>query len=296
MISISIICSFYNMDKYFETFLTSVENQNEFEKKIEIIISLNKPSKYAKKIITKFKKKFPNNVKTVTNNKVISLGESWNQCIKESRGRYIAIWNVDDLRVKDSLVNQEKILKRNKNIKYVYGNYSIVNKFNSINPISIVNEKLRKKAELKESMILGPFFMFKKQICKKIGFFDEQLKCASDFDFAIRMANHYEGKHLNKYLGYYLNEKKGLSTSKNDLQQIESNVVYFRYGLFHKLIKKHLKKIINYKIYNYFFFKKKYQIKDYFKLYDKLYITNKKKNIKKFKKKNFFVSLLKKIS
>ena len=83
-------------------------------------------------------------------------------------------------------------------------------------------------------MILGPFFMFKKSVCNKIGFFDEQLKSSLDFDFAIRLAYHFSGKHLNKNLGYYLNEGKGLSTTKNSLQEIETNVIYLRYGLFHK--------------------------------------------------------------
>lgn len=284
MISISVICSFYNMDKYYEKFLKSVENQEQFKKKIELVICLNKPSKYVIKLTNNFKKKYPNNINIITLKKLTTLGESWNLCVKRSKGKYIAIWNADDLRVENSLIDQEKNIRRKKNIKFVYGNYYIVKEHSPKSPSFYVDESKREKKELKESMILGPFFMFEKKVCKKIGFFDEQLKCALDFDFAIRLAIHFKGKHLNQNLGYYLNEGKGLSTSKNDLQKIESNVVYFRYGLFHKIIKKNFKKIINYKIFNYFFFKKKYQIEKYYKNYNADFHKNKKKNQAIFKK------------
>ena len=279
------------MDRYYKNFLKSVENQTQFEKKIELVICLNNPSEYVKKLTKKFKKKYPKNIVVINPGKLTKLGESWNLCITRSRGKYIAIWNADDLRAKQSLIDQEKVLKDDFKIKFVYGNYYIVKKYNTKLPLLYIDEHKRKKKELVESMILGPFFMFKKEVCKKIGYFDEQLKCALDFDFAIRLAGHYRGKHLNKNLGYYLNEGKGLSTSKNDLQKVETNVVYFRYGLFHKIIKNKLNKIINYKIFNYIFFKKRFHISNYYRNYNYIYLKNKKKNITIYKK-NIFQKLV----
>ena len=69
------------------------------------------------------------------------------------------------------------------------------------------------KDELNKSMIIGPFFMFKKKVINEVGFFDENLKSALDFDFALRMASKYRGIYTKKNLGFYLNEGKGLSTS-----------------------------------------------------------------------------------
>ena len=260
MISISIICSFYKMDKFYKYFLESVVNQIGFKNNIELVICLNKPSKQVVNLTNKFKTKYKKNIQIIIPKNLTTLGESWNLCLKKSKGKNIAIWNADDQRVQNSLLMQENILNKNKKISFVYGNYFIVKSYNSKNKTIFVNEKYREKKELKESMILGPFFMFKKSVCNKIGFFDEQLKSSLDFDFAIRLAYHFSGKHLNKNLGYYLNEGKGLSTTKNSLQEIETNVIYLRYGLFHKILKKKIKKAINYKIYHYIFFNKKFKI------------------------------------
>ena len=53
-----------------------------------------------------------------------------------------------------------------KKIDFVFGNFKIVNKFGSTNGKLIRHDYL-KKEELNVSMILGPFFMFKKKSHKK---------------------------------------------------------------------------------------------------------------------------------
>ena len=70
-----------------------------------------------------------------------------------------------------------------------------------------VDESKREKRAKRINDFRSFFYVWEK-VCKKIGFFDEQLKCALDFDFAIRLAIHFKGKHLNQNLGYYLNEGK----------------------------------------------------------------------------------------
>ena len=58
MISISIICSFYKMDKFYKYFLESVVNQIGFKNNIELVICLNKPSKQVVNLTNKFKTKY----------------------------------------------------------------------------------------------------------------------------------------------------------------------------------------------------------------------------------------------
>jgi hypothetical protein len=133
-------------------------------------------------------------------------------------------------------------------------------------------------------MKLGPFFMFKKKMVNKIGFFDEQLLSGADFDFAIRLAYTTKGVIIKKLLGYYLNEGKGASTKPSSLQPEESNFIHFRYGLFNKVTKAiyYLPTLINYDHRNYFFFNKKYPIENYFKNYQKIII----KKIAKYQNEN----------
>ena len=121
------------------------------------------------------------------------------------------------------------LLNRDKSIDFVYGNYYIVKKFKKFKG-KYINESGR-ESELKKSMILGPFFMFRRKVIQSINMFDEQLISGADYDFAMRLARNFKGEHINYNLGYYLNSGDGLSTSKSSLQELERTVVELRYNL-----------------------------------------------------------------
>ena len=75
---------------------------------------------------------------------------------KTSKGKYIAIWNVDDLRVENSLINQERTSEV-KDIKFVYGNYYIV-KEHSLKSKSFYVDGVKEKKRTKRVNDLGSFF------------------------------------------------------------------------------------------------------------------------------------------
>ena len=77
--------------------------------------------------------------------------------------------------------------------------------------------------------------MWRKNICEKIGYWDEQFKSGADFDFAARLAVENEGKKTPGLLGYYLDEGLGLSTGKTPWQPIERTVIELRFRTFFKL-------------------------------------------------------------
>ena len=279
---ISLITPCYKMEKYLNLFLKKLPEQTIFNK-IEVILDHNEPSKKEIKLVKDFQKKYPNRIKHIIKKKVKPIGNSMNDCIKFSKGKYLAIWNVDDIRTNDSLELQYNALRNNKNYGFVFGDYKIVKSFGSTNGVIIKHDKSSLK-NLKDSMKLGPFFMFKKKMVNKIGFFDEQLLSGADFDFAIRLAYTTKGVIIKKLLGYYLNEGKGASTKPSSLQPEESNFIHFRYGLFNKVTKAiyYLPTLINYDHRNYFFFNKKYPIENYFKNYQKIII----KKIAKYQNEN----------
>ena len=47
----------------------------------------------------------------------------------------------------------------------------------------------------------------------------------------MKLARYGYGKHINYNLGYYLNDRSGLSTKANSLQELERTVVELRYRL-----------------------------------------------------------------
>ena len=238
---ISIICSLYKSDKYLSVFFNELTNQEYFSN-FEFLFDLNEPSNLEIDLVNKFSSNYKN-VKFFTNNEVIPLPASWNKMIKFSSNEKIAIWNVDDLRVSSSLRIQLDSMNKG-NYYFSYGNFVVVNQFNSKSG-QLINKENCSKHDLVTGMHLGPFFMFEKSICKSIGYFDEQLISGADFDFAIRMALNYKGVFTNNILGYYLIEGNGLSTKQKNLQYIESQLIYLRYGVWNKFDLFELKNLID---------------------------------------------------
>ena len=73
-------------------------------------------------------------------------------------------------------------------------------------------------------MHCGPFFMVKKDVFNKIGYFDSSFKIAGDFEWLTRAAKNNIKFTLGKNTaGIFTNDGTGLSGSKNKLQAEENN-------------------------------------------------------------------------
>lgn len=244
---VSIIVSCFKTDRYLENFFYNFLSQSFFNQ-TEIIMHFNNPSNYEMNLANYYKKKFPDHFIILNTDKTVSYSKSWNICIENSRSQIITIWNIDDLRTKNSIEIQYESLIYNKDCDLVYGNYIVVDEYNKKTGI-FVSHKNTDKSELYKSFIFGPFFMFKKRIIHTIGFFDEQLKSGADYDFALRFSKKFQSLHIDHLIGFYTDEKKGLSTG-SFLQPIERTLIEIRYGLYEKID------------FRFFFqvFKKKYKI------------------------------------
>lgn len=234
MIKVSTITPCYKMGKYLHKFLEDLEKQTIFPN-FEVVLDLNDPEPWELELVEHYIDKYPKGViKLIVTTPVEPIGVSMNTCIKESTGDYLTIWNVDDLRESDSLEQQLKILDENPDIDIVNTNFKIVTSFGSKIGQQI-DHTIYPESEYKRGMILGPFFMFRKSICEKAGYFDEQLKSGADFDFAIRLAYNSEIKFSEGNGGFYLNEGAGASTRSGSLQELEKTMIYLRYGINDKI-------------------------------------------------------------
>lgn len=232
-IKISVLVSCFKTEEYLETFLEELPKQQDFDS-IQVVLNLNEPTPQEAYWARLFKEKYPKNIKQIINNSVVPQSIAWNQCIREADGDLLAIWNVDDLRTSNSLKSQADAFKRN--IVAVHGNFVIVRKFGSrLGQYIDHSYTLADTRELERSMCLGPFFMFRKSVVDEIGYFDEQLTVAADYDFAIRLAKHGGIGMASGVLGYFLDEQKGLSTCGDNIQPIERTMVEQRYGLTDKI-------------------------------------------------------------
>jgi len=230
---VSTITPCYKMGDYIAKFLNELQHQTLFPN-FEVVLDHNDPEDWEVELVEAYIKKYPKGViKHIITRPVDPIGVSMNTCIKAAAGEYLTIWNVDDLRTPESLENQMKVLDENDDVDMANYNFQIVTSFGSKLGQQI-DHTIATENDYKRGMLLGPFFMFRKSICERAGYFDEQLKSGADFDFAVRLAHNGKTMFAEGNGGYYLNEGKGASTS-GDLQPIEKTFVYVRYGIEDKI-------------------------------------------------------------
>ena len=226
MTKVSTITPCYNMSKYMKGFLDNLSTQT--HKDLEIVLDHNDPSDEEVKLVEDYNEKY-DNILHIKVEGVDPIGTSMNRCIENATGDYLCIWNVDDLRTPDSIEIMAKVLDDNPDVDLVYGNYVIVSKFGETKGQFVDVEP--HIPELKEGMILGPFFMFRKSLIEKSGLFDEQLIQGPDYDLALRLVRNGKSHFMSDNLGYYLNEGLGMSTKPNSKQPIERTVIELRYNV-----------------------------------------------------------------
>lgn len=227
---ISTITPCFNMGKYLPLFLEELPRQTIFDQ-IEIVLDHNDPTDEELDLVKQFQQNYPGRLKHIITTPVEPIGVSMNTCIKESSGDFLTIWNVDDLRTPYSIEEQLKHHKRT-GCDFIHGNFVIVNQFGSKYGKYIDHTQYTgDNPEVKRAMAFGPFFMFKKELLKKTGMFDEQLKSAADYDLCMKLVRNSDVECVPKVLGYYLDEGKGASTRGDGLQQLERTVVEMRYSL-----------------------------------------------------------------
>ncbi len=234
--SLSIITSCYRGEKYLPTFFQNLSEQTIFGE-IEVVFVANDPTEAEKSVIWEFQKKYPENIVYLEVPRE-PLSVSMNRAILASNGDYIFNWDIDDLRTNNSIELQYEILSSERNIMLTYGNFIVTKKFGSTVWYEVISPEFERK-EFISNMHCGPFRAWKKEIHKKVGYFDEQLRSGADFDLMIRIATFFDMKKTHWLLGYYLNANTWLSTGGQksffSLQAKELRIINTRYNVLSKI-------------------------------------------------------------
>lgn len=272
---VSTITPCFRMEKYLKKFLEELPKQTYFEN-LEVVLDHNEPSEKEIEWVKEFQSKHPGKLKHILVEKVDPIGTSMNRCIQEASGDYLTIWNVDDLRTPDSIAKQAFLLDTHKECGIANANFIIVREFGATHGQLVDHSQyLPNSKEFTRSMILGPFFMFRRSLLEKSGYFDEQLKSGADFDLAIRLAIHSNSIYATPGVGgYYLDEGKGASTRGDGRQQTERTVIELRYGISDKIEKQWLPKAQEYNIREILEFGKWRSIEEYVPNYGSFVVAN----------------------
>ena len=226
---ISVLTSLYNCEIFLRDYFESLA-KIEGKEQIEILLLHNAPSEKELTIIAEYLPSF-DFVRHIIIPERESLYRTWNKGIQLSKGEYITVWNVDDVRFPDSILQQAKALDRNLDAAIAYGDIWVSPQYGicgtKITNSPVYNHKSYKKFLLQYH--ISCFQMWRKSIHQTVGYYDEQFKCIADFDFQVRAALHFPFVKTEQPLGIYLvNQPHKLSA--NGLQLIEYNIISIRYA------------------------------------------------------------------
>lgn len=243
---ISTISPSFRTKKYLRGFLENVEQQTLFDR-LEIVLDHNEPDSEEVGWVREFQERHPGRLKHRIVDPVVPLGTSMNHCIEDASAELVAIWNIDDLRTPDSMERQLRVFLEQPHVDIVYGDWKEVTEFGDRDGWRVDCSGFRAE-EFTRSFLLGPFFMFRKELTQSAGMFDEQLVSGADFDLAIRLGVHGQPAQAQGLLGYHLNEGLGASSKPGNKQALEGTVIDLRYGMFDKIDYNHLASAVRYNI------------------------------------------------
>ena len=208
MPSVSVIIPYYRKINYIKKTINSVLNQT-FQD-FEIILIYDDENYddliYLKKIIKKNK-----NVKIVLNKKNIGVGLARNKGIKNSKGKYIAFCDADDLWNKKKLQYQLYIMKKF-NLSLSHTSYNIINSTDKKIGEMIV-EKILNYSDLVKSCDIGlSTIIIKSEIAKKNLF--SNMKTKEDYVLWLKLAKKgIKFYGINKKLSSWRKTKNSLSSN-----------------------------------------------------------------------------------
>ena len=246
---ISVITSLFQSNDFLEHYFENILEQSFFSD-CEFVFLANDADRLEKTRLENFQKKFPKQVQVQFIMPLENLGASWNRGWQAAQARYIALWNVDDRRHPDSLAAQYEAMEAHPQWSLCYGDYLLVGEYGQ------EHGKLRKTPQYSRKRFRraypqgGAFWLMRKNIAEKIGYFDEQFHVGPDLDMSIRLAEaSYEMGRIEQMLGYFTDAEMGLSTRGGGWNSsIDRTAIQLRYGIFDKVRNEYVKAAQKYRL------------------------------------------------
>jgi len=229
---VSAIVSTYNAEDLIRGCLEDLENQT-IADKLEIIVVNSGSQQNEEAVVKEFQSKYDNIVYIKTEQRE-GIYTAWNRAVKASRGRFLTNANTDDRHRKDALEILSGELLNNPDVALVYADQIYTDTPNcTFEKHRVVRTEPYpdySRERLLQGCCVGSQPMWRKSLHDELGYFDETLDCASDWDFWIRVSEKYTLKRVPEFLGVYYYNRQGIEHGRKRHGYYERYVVGKRYG------------------------------------------------------------------
>jgi glycosyltransferase involved in cell wall biosynthesis len=211
---VSVIMPVYNNYAYLRESIQSILNQT-FED-FEFIILDDCSTEPIREVIGAFADP---RIVLVRNERNIGCTRSLNRCLDIARGRYIARQDGDDVSLPTRLQKQIARFSATVGLVSCWG-YSITAQgervpeqqdYYLMKQIRISDQDIRRKIT-EANYILGPGSVFTREVFQRIGYYDESLYFAQDYNYWIRILQHHDVQIVHEEL--YLRRNHDRSSRK----------------------------------------------------------------------------------
>ena len=228
---VSVIVAAFNAERFMRGALVDLEEQT-IAKEIEIIIVETGSQTEEYKIITEFQSRF-SNIIYVRISARENPAAACNRGIRMARGQYITLAPTDDRRRVDALEILASELDAHQEVALVYGDVFVTN-FENQRFVNHIRCGYHIRPEFSPDIMLsgchmGPQAMWRKTVHDEVGYFDETLPSATDYEFWCRIAERYPMKHISSFLGVYYENPEGIINSNPERAHRETRHVQQAY-------------------------------------------------------------------
>ena len=215
---VSVIIPCYNRDRFITETVESVLNQT--YPNIELIVVNDGSTDKSRSVL----KRFSDKLRILEHPGGLNKGQSAsiNLGLSQSTGKYIAILDSDDLFLPRKIQKQVDFLEANSEVDLVYGNGEVIDENGNI--LYKFYEKQPCEESNPSNVLLNCYFLlpnnslFKSDLIKRVGFFDESLRSGQDHDMAIRIAEVGKLAYLDEILFQYRKHNNSISGKNADLR------------------------------------------------------------------------------
>jgi glycosyltransferase involved in cell wall biosynthesis len=184
-------------------------------------------------IAGEFVARFPERFRYVRTPERESLYASWNRGARLARGTYLTNANVDDRHDPVCLEAQADALDAHPEVALVYPDSYITTDANA-SFAAARKDRVFAWPEFDRDLLFefcyfGPHPMWRRSLHEEIGYFDETLISAGDYEFWLRIAIKHPCLHLARPLSLYLENPDSISLSNIDLNWSDGEIARDRH-------------------------------------------------------------------